>query len=929
MERKEVLERKLSKRKSNGGTSIWSRKSLKRSPTGPPVPPPSAKPRTQKAPSLDTVLPTEKFLRDEEEREMERLEEQKEKPDWVPQMNSPRSIIPDSLRDVPAWYNKDTWTAPSHLSHKMRYNIHNPVGPRWYRNHHLIPPSQTRPAARPPSVFSPSFPPMASASTQDRSEDSTRLAGPSRTPSGSPLPTPDSSQTRVGDGGKPRSRKTSQTAHDTVDLLDVTDPWGTNWHHQSPYDVGLGNGPVSLDVQDAPNPRSRHSSMTTAQSRRKTVTPSPLSQSTSAVHLQPPEINGIQLPRKLSKRRSPAVGTIFGNHSKEPDRNAVSLPATPLDDNPMASENPMAPGFPKRMSTTPSAGMSIDGTSKKEKRGSMLGRLAKKFSMMRKPQREPEASTRREDDWHHVSTEETKHEGNSQSFTLLGRQPSPEKPQADAMRRVPPPSLDSSGPVPGKEITQDPDRSSSISLETPFSIGRLTIANPDAPSTDVTPVQHETPLPPEKPPKKDDQITLNPQSLSAPTPYSPPPPPPPPHSPIPPPDHISPTSVPVPQSPLPPPPPPHSPPPNVQSKPPVHVEKPLLVSQPTLASTPSTRANSTAIRQERPLLQTAHSSEHKQRPPSDTPSTRPTERKTPSAQVGPSNLTYSTKTPATEKTPARRSHSGPPKSKSAYAAPHVPFPASDTVGHSSFVYDNSPLSASSMLANPPTPYNNHTISIPSTPEPLAPAGATKSSQESKPVPGDSSNGQTHSRQTETFKLIPSSSGNVFSSTETIQAAGQQWEVVESVDNKGKAKQSSRSKDRESGSRKEQKRQDKSKEDPNLEAEQRRRARSHRSQKNQPVEPAPPAVNARAISRAGSLEQRAPVSQQSSSRPEEASSSRKRDDKHKTTEVSPSKVNVNKPQPAPPPPTPAPTPARLERQPSTSTRPTSELPSTLT
>jgi hypothetical protein len=241
MEQKEIVERKLSKRKSN---SIWSRtgKSVKRS-TAPTAP--AQKHWSQL--SLPSGAQDER-RRGEEEKEMERLEEQK---DTVPQaLNSPRSIIPDTAKDLPAWYNKEAWSSPL-PTFKLKYNLHNPVGPRWYKNHHLIPPSHVRPATRPPSVFSPSFPPMASSTLQDRSEDSTRMPGPSRTPSNSPLPTPNSSQTRVEESGaKPRSRKTSQTAHDNVDLLDVTDPWGTNWHHHSPYDIGLSNGPISVDVQD-------------------------------------------------------------------------------------------------------------------------------------------------------------------------------------------------------------------------------------------------------------------------------------------------------------------------------------------------------------------------------------------------------------------------------------------------------------------------------------------------------------------------------------------------------------------------------------------------------------------------------------------------------------------------------------------------------
>lgn len=233
MERKEV-ERRTSKRNTRSGTSIWSRKSVKRSTQ------PSSQPR-QPQPSHPSVTEKETSRRNEDEREMENLE-QREQPDNLTSLASTRSIVPDPLKDLPAWYLKDDLASNSVALYKMRFNIHNPVGPRRYYNHHLIPPSQ-KSASRPPSIFSPSFPPMATSSVPEQSEESMRMPGPSRTPSNSPLPTPSSSQVRVGDiGSKPRSRKTSQTAHDTVDLLDVTDPWGTNWHHESPYDVGLNNG---------------------------------------------------------------------------------------------------------------------------------------------------------------------------------------------------------------------------------------------------------------------------------------------------------------------------------------------------------------------------------------------------------------------------------------------------------------------------------------------------------------------------------------------------------------------------------------------------------------------------------------------------------------------------------------------------------------
>ena len=55
------------------------------------------------------------------------------------------------------------------------------------------------------------------------------------------------------------------------------------------------------------------------------------------------------------------------------------------------------------------------------------------------------------------------------------------------------------------------------------------------------------------------------------------------------------------------------------------------------------------------------------------------------------------------------------------------------------------------------------------------------------------------RQTETFKMVRSSSGNVYASGETISAAGQQWEIVESVEAKDKRKKSSKTKEQETSS----------------------------------------------------------------------------------------------------------------------------------
>ena len=155
-------------------------------------------------------------------------------------LNPNRSIIPESLKELPSWYQTEgELAAATTRQFRGRYPIHNPVGPRFYKNVHLLPPN------RPASVFSPSFPPM--------STDPAPTA-PSRTPSGTPLPTPSSSETRIPDlSGKGRTRKISNAAPDNVDLLDASDPYGTNWHHESPYD-GLGltgdRNPASTDVQD-------------------------------------------------------------------------------------------------------------------------------------------------------------------------------------------------------------------------------------------------------------------------------------------------------------------------------------------------------------------------------------------------------------------------------------------------------------------------------------------------------------------------------------------------------------------------------------------------------------------------------------------------------------------------------------------------------
>lgn len=226
MERRDALERKLSKRKS--GTSVWSRRSIRRSTTTPPIPP-----TTSDIPRI----PSKGNLQGRDNNDAVANEEvQVNHNGAARQLASSRSVIVDTREKPAAWKEGGAWAAVPLPTFKVNYPLHNPMGPRWYKNHHLIPPSQKRPSMRPPTFFSPSFPPMHTSSSPDHVMDDS--SGPSKTPADSPLPTPTSSQTRVADGGKARSRKTSQTTPDNVDLLDLTDPWGQNWHHQSPYDWG-------------------------------------------------------------------------------------------------------------------------------------------------------------------------------------------------------------------------------------------------------------------------------------------------------------------------------------------------------------------------------------------------------------------------------------------------------------------------------------------------------------------------------------------------------------------------------------------------------------------------------------------------------------------------------------------------------------------
>jgi hypothetical protein len=112
------------------------------------------------------------------------------------------------------------WSRTAPFLYKTHYEIYNPVGPRWYMNHHLRRKGIARITPPPPTAF-------ATQSTPNELTPSP-LTTPTITPQASAISLPQ------------RRRKISLTSPQVnIDMLDGTDPWGQNYHHDSPYDVGL------------------------------------------------------------------------------------------------------------------------------------------------------------------------------------------------------------------------------------------------------------------------------------------------------------------------------------------------------------------------------------------------------------------------------------------------------------------------------------------------------------------------------------------------------------------------------------------------------------------------------------------------------------------------------------------------------------------
>ncbi|KAJ3825635.1 hypothetical protein F5880DRAFT_1477882, partial [Lentinula raphanica] len=556
----------------------------------------------------------------------------------------------------------------------------------------------------------------------------------------------------------------------------------------------------------------------TTPARRKTVTPSPLSQSTSAIHLQTPLSEGSRLPRKLSKRRG--LSGLFGSYGKTHQPNSHSLPTSPVAD-PPSQTRPSPDEKSKRASTMPPPPPSSHkpiSAIKKDRRGSILGRLTKRFSVTRKQSNPIEGLPHTED---HSAEIRSAFSRSSEKLS----------------KRVPPPSVDN---IAVDEITlkavHDPDQRSSISVEASFPAkGKLMVANPDAPSSEIsTPTQVDAPLPVHQTNVSDPQ----------PRPHSPERGPPPPSSTT--------KPIPLPDESIAP------PPPSATTKP---IPLPYAVAPP---------------------------------PPSAT----------------------------TKPIPLPSSNYVLPQSQS---IPEEPLShRSSHVAVNQTIVDDSPLSAASMLVNPPTPHTNDELSIP--PEPVAPSVPRRSSSR-----GPSSEiSSVTAIQTETFKLVRTKSGNVQSASEVIPAAGEQWEVEEvshtrhpsRLKDKGKAdrdRADSHEKDREA--RREIRRQEKKSPEIDMESSDRRPKRNSRSHRQHSVDDIPQTQKTyadKAVERSSSMESRSPIASTTRSQ-DDTRSGRARDGGqwsnrkvHGSHSASPTKSSSSS--------------RPLERASSKSVRPTSEVPS---
>jgi hypothetical protein len=482
--------------------------------------------------------------------------------------------------------------------------------------------------------------------------------------------------------------------------------------------------------------------------------------------------------RKLTKRRKPFEG-IFGFSPTTPRPDTASItpsfaPSTQTVTNKLFKRQSIFKSASTSSIPQTISNASIDPSEKRQKRGSMLGRFARRFSIVRRVAGGHYRGTSIE-----VSNEWSR--GDRQSMQITDRAstvtrpasvlnppmpPSSEKPQST---RVPPPRAETtpspeSPPLetPMEEVTrdrvptQDGNRDSISSLEVSYSIGRLTVVNPDVPdSTDTSPVIQTHPLPASRAgPVPAQSAPL--QAMEKPLP------------------------LPVPLSAI--------------VFPETHI-----VESPSALTPPSNGPGSATPTSVPAPVGRAPSEEEGQKPRPNPPSSLP--------------IPIS---PAVSRSGQRASRSSPTSFAPASASTPLSPPSHPTVYPISTsappaVETDSPLSRASIIANPPTPYAepariNNTpptgqldvppvipLSIPSpvvtpivsfTPPTASPHEPRKPpSRESSLTKNQGSrqlkpSSTVRSRETETFHLVRSPTAAVSQPTgESIIVGGQQWDVV--------------------------------------------------------------------------------------------------------------------------------------------------------
>jgi hypothetical protein len=669
----------------------------------------------------------------------------------------------------------------------------------------------------------------------------------------------------------------------------------------------------------------------TSTPRHKTTAPSPLSQSTSAVHLASEPLTTGRIPRRLSKRRKPFNG-LFGSDNGFDTRRTGSAPVTPIEFGQALGRKISKTGSFIAASIAPST-HSLTPTEKK--RGSVFGRFARRLSVLKRTN--TSKSTPNVTQSARVSVDMTYDQSAGLPYSTEPRFVSPQKqPQGSPPRRSKTDGPKRRIPIPSQfehssiksPTGQDPepDTQSVSSAEEPSSLGKLTVANPDesldgeeAPQIAFQSSSSSSDNTPD-----DNNRVLDEEMRSSPTPM----------------DSIT----HIPRAPL-----------SVISEGETYLSSPKAPPAMTPQLAPMSPPSIPSVLS-LPLL--------RKPPPEVLPlSLAPTDL----PPVAPPKMEHSLPpTPHESRSPTpemdtpiepmrsfqHKSREVPPLTSA--SLPSIP---GSSVGYA----ENTPLSRVSMIVNPPTPQPPTWPALPASPPPKRPVTlpvavplppsspvVTPPSQElprqekapsREPSPSKKDNEakdkdghqRTRSRRTETFKLVRTSSGHVQTVDGIFAAEGEHWQVVESPKEESPKKRQERSKTNESDSvrRSESKKVDKDKESTSDDSDQQRKFEYRRRSIHHKDAPSPvPKAAAPSVPRTHSPETQVPRSN-GPEKPDRRRSTRESRDirelpleavRSTQTPVVYAIPNATKQSVG----NGAPVGARVDRHPSTSTRPSSEL-----